>query len=70
MLEYVLDMLGSVHSDMRATISTKPDLSPSIFRYLCLSTLLTRYMNIATGYDELLISPGGPHRGGVRPSSV
>ena len=41
-----------------------------IFRYLCLSTFLTRYMNISTGYDNLLISPGRPHSGGVRPSST
>ena len=27
-------------------------------------------MNISTGYDNLLISPGRPHSGGVRPSSV
>ena len=42
-------------------------LQPCIFRYLCLSTLLTRYMNVPTGYDKILIPPGGPPSGGVRP---
>ena len=41
-----------------------------VFRYPCLSTCLTRYMNVSTGYDKFLIPLGRPHSGGVRPSSA